>query len=104
MPVNQKVKPSEKIYLTSEQKKELKNRISRIVGHLKGIDKMLDKERNCDDLLIQTSAVKAAVNQVIIHLLEAHMETCISQWVAKGEGDEALERLKRALSIVLKRS
>ncbi|MBI4787311.1 MAG: metal-sensitive transcriptional regulator [Chloroflexi bacterium] len=89
-------------YLTAELVQDLKNRLSRLEGHLRGIQRMLDEQAACEDLLIQTSAVRAALNQITIKMLEGHMETCVMESVEEGRGAAALDQLKGALAQVLK--
>lgn len=92
------------IYLSPELERDIRHRLSRIEGHVRGIGRMLDEHQECDRILIQTTAVKAALNQVIIKLMEGHMEMCVAQIVATRDGTEAMSRLRRALSTVLKRT
>ena len=89
-------------YLTSEVEKDLRDRLSRVCGHIEGIKRMLANHESCDDLLVQLGAVSAALNQVTIKLIEGHMETCVRESVEKGEGVEALYRLKSALAKVIR--
>ncbi len=89
-------------YLTPELVQDLKHRLSRLEGHLRGIQRMLDQQAACEDLLIQTSAVRAALNQITIKMLEGHMETCVLESVEQGQGATALDQLKGALAQVLK--
>ena len=89
-------------YLSPKVEKELQNRLRRIEGHTRGIQQMLAQHKDCETLLIQISAIKSAINQVAIKLLENHMETCVSECVQKGKGIAALNKLKSALSKVLK--
>lgn len=93
---------AEEVYLTPQLEEELQDRLSRIEGHVRGVKGMLAEHRDCESLLLQMAAIKAAVNQVTIKLLEGHMATCVAESVNKGRGQEALERLKGALAIVLK--
>ncbi len=90
------------VYLETELEQELQARLSKIAGHVNGIKRMLMEHRECEDILLQVAAVRAAINQVAIKLLEGHMETCVSECVLKGEGVQALQKLKGALSKVLK--
>ena len=52
---------------------------------MRGIKRMLDDREDCESILIQLSAIKAALNQVTIKLLENHMETCVADCVRSGE-------------------
>jgi len=101
MPKSQ-TKPTTETYLDPELIVNLKNRLNRIEGHVRSIKRMLDDKEDCESILIQASAVKAAMNQVLVKLLEGHMETCVSDCVKAGDVDEALGRLKGALALVLK--
>ena len=90
------------IYLDPEVEEELQNRLSRIEGHVRGVKRMLAEHASCEDLLIQLSAVRAALNQATARLLENHMETCVADCVRAGQGEKALRQLKGALAQVIK--
>ncbi len=90
-------------YLEPDLVENLQARLSRIEGHVRGVKRMLESQEDCNDILIQLSAIKEAVNQVTIKLLEGHMQTCVSECALSGDL-EALERLNRAMAIVLKSS
>ncbi|RMD57883.1 metal-sensitive transcriptional regulator [Candidatus Parcubacteria bacterium] len=95
---------TEQIYLSPELQENIQNRLSRIEGHVRGVKRMLDEHQDCESILIQLAAIKSALNQVIIKVLEGHMETCVMECVVEGQGEEALERLRGAVSLVLKKS
>ncbi len=90
------------VYLDPEVEEELQNRLSRVEGHVRGIKRMLAEHASCEDLLIQLSAVRAALNQATARLLENHMETCVADCVRAGQGEKALRELKGALTQVVK--
>jgi DNA-binding FrmR family transcriptional regulator len=92
------------VYLTPELESDLDARLSRIEGQVKGIRRMLAEHADCESLIIQTAAAKAALNQVLIKLLEGHMETCVAESIRAGNGPEALARLKGAMATALKNS
>jgi len=92
------------VYLSPEQEKNIDARLARIEGHVRSIRRMLADHEDCNSLLVQMSAVKAAMNQVIIKVLEAHIESCIVACADEVEREQALEDLKHALAIVLRRS
>ncbi len=89
-------------YLDPEVEEELQNRLSRIEGHVRGIKRMLAEHATCEDLLIQLSAVRSALNQATARLLENHIETCVADCVRAGRGEKALRQLKSALTQVVK--
>lgn len=90
------------IYLDPEVEADLQNRLSRVEGHVRGIKRMLSEHSSCEDLLIQLSAVRSALNQATARLLENHMETCVAECVRAGKGEKALRQLKGALTQVVK--
>ncbi len=89
-------------YLDPQVEDELQSRLSRIEGHVRGIKRMLAEHASCDDLLIQLSAVRSALNQATARLLEGHLETCVAGCMRAGEGEKALRELKSALAQVIK--
>ncbi|MCF0107184.1 MAG: metal-sensing transcriptional repressor [Holdemanella sp.] len=77
-----------KIPRSEEEVKTLKNRIHRIIGQLNGIEKMIDENRYCGDILIQVAAVEKALENVGYAILQNHLETCVRDGVK--EDDEAI--------------
>ncbi len=100
--ISRKTSSEVRIYLSPEVEHNIDVRLARIEGHVRSIRRMLAEHTDCETLLIQMSAVKAAMNQVIIKTLEGHIETCVSACVEDEEAIQALERLKKALALVLK--
>ena len=90
------------IYLDPAVEVELQDRLSRIEGHVRGVKRMLTEHATCEDLLIQLSAIRSALNQATARLLENHMETCVADCVRAGHGEKALRQLKGALAQVIK--
>ena len=90
------------VYLDADVEQDLQNRLSRIEGHVRGVKRMLADHAGCEDLLLQLSAVRSALNQATARLLENHMDTCVTDCVRAGEGEKALRHLKGALSHVIK--
>lgn len=69
-------------------KKDLKTRLNRIEGQIRGIKGMIEKDVYCDDVITQLSATQAALNSVAKILLEGHLKGCVVDRLA--EGDEAV--------------
>lgn len=90
------------VYLRPEVERRVQNRLKRLEGQVRGIQRLVAAHHSCDDLLIQLGAVRQAVNGVMIELLEGHMETCVAESIEKGQGAKALARLKGALSHALR--
>ncbi len=92
------------VYLTPEQERALDARLARIEGHLAAVRRMLAEHEDCNSLLVQLAAIKAAVNQAILALLDSHMDACIIACAMDEEGRLALEGLKAAMAIVLRKT
>jgi len=83
---------------------DLDSRLARIEGHVSAIRRMLASGDDCDSLLVQASAVRSALNGVLVGLMEAHLESCVVPCAKSGKSDEAIGRFRQALETVLKRS
>ena len=90
--------------LPEEVRSNLDSRLARIEGHVSGIRRMLAAGDDCDSLLVQASAVRSALNGVLVGLMEAHLESCVVPCARTGRNDEAIGRFRQALETVLKRS
>ena len=70
-----------------EDKKLIINRLNRISGQINGINKMIENDAYCNDILIQLTAVKNSVKSLSAHILENHLYTCVTRDLEKGEFD-----------------
>ena len=78
------------------QTKAVLNRMARLIGHLESTKRMIEDGRDCDEVLIQLSAVDAAIKAVGRIILKDHIEHCIVEAVKTGD-TEAVERLNKAI-------
>ena len=74
-------------------KKEVLKRLSYILGHLKGVHKMVDEDKYCIDVVKQIQAVQSALNKVTEIILEDHLKTCVSHAIRKGEGQKLIKEV-----------
>lgn len=81
--------------------KAVLNRLSRAIGHLESIKRMVEEGRDCSEVLIQLSAVKAAINNTGKIILEDHIEHCIVDAVEHGDR-EAIAELNKAIDRFVK--
>lgn len=88
-------KRSEKEY------KDLLNRLSRIEGQVRGIKNMLEKDAYCTDILMQVSAVNAALNSFNKVLLANHIKSCVTQDIKEGK-QETVDELVTVLQKLMK--
>jgi DNA-binding FrmR family transcriptional regulator len=92
------------VYLKPPVERRILNRLKRIEGQVRGVQRLITQHHSCDDILIQVGALKQALNGVAVELLEGHMDTCVAESVAKGQGTKALASLKSALAHVLRQA
>lgn len=84
-----------------EDKKAIINRISRAVGHLESIKKMVEEDRDCSEVLIQIAAVKSAVNNVGKLILKDHINHCVVNAVETND-HKVLDDLNNAIDKFMK--
>ena len=84
-----------------EDKKAIINRISRAVGHLESIKKMVEDDRDCSEVLIQIAAVRSAVNNVGKLILKDHINHCVVDAVESND-QKVLDDLNMAIDKFMK--
>ena len=84
-----------------ENTKAVLNRISRAIGHLQSIKRMIEDGRDCSEVLIQLSAVKAALNNTGKVILQDHIEHCLVDAVEHGDR-ESIKELEKAIDRFVK--
>lgn len=72
------------------------NRISRMVGHLEHVKKMIDADEDCAQVLIQLSAIRSALNGLGKEIIREHLDHCITHAIEDGDM-EAVEDFEKAL-------
>ncbi len=75
-----------------EEKKLVIHRLNRMEGQIRGVKKMIEEDRYCNDVLIQLAAIENSIKSLSNHILENHLYTCISEELEKGNLD-VLEEL-----------
>lgn len=81
--------------------KLLTNRLKRIEGQVRGVEKMVENDTYCVDILTQVSAIQAALNAFSKELLGNHIRTCVAEGIRAGD-DEVLEELLKTLQKMMK--
>ena len=85
---------------SEEQKKKLLNRLSRLEGQVRGVRKMVENDAYCNDILVQTAAISAAVNAFSREVLRSHLKSCVIRDIREGRdevADELMETLERMM-------
>lgn len=83
-------------------KDDLQERLRKIEGQVRGIQRMIEEDRYCVDVLVQLAAVRAAMNKVGLSLMEGHARGCMQAAARRGEGDEAVSELMDVLERFMK--
>jgi CsoR family transcriptional regulator, copper-sensing transcriptional repressor len=85
----------------TRDRKELLNRLRRIEGQARGLQRLVENEAYCLDILQQVEAMTAAADQVAMLVLEDHIDGCLTHAIASGEGqpyvDEVMQVVRRAV-------
>lgn len=83
-------------------KKQLMARLRKIEGQVRGLQRMIDEDRYCVDVLVQIAAARAALNRVGLQVLEKHTRGCVMNAVRHDHGDEAVDELMDVLMRFIK--
>ena len=87
----------------SATKDQLLKRLRRIEGQVRGIERMVEDDRYCIDVITQISAVQAALDKVALGLLDGHARHCVVGGQADGEPEELTDELMAAVGRLMRR-
>ena len=83
-----------------KEQRDLMNRLKRIEGQVRGLQRMLEENAYCPDILVQASAVNSAMNSFCRTLLTSHLRTCVTEDILAGREDtvdELMDTLKKLM-------
>lgn len=86
---------------SAEEHKALINRLNRIEGQVRGVKRMIEEDAYCTDILIQVSAINAALNSFNKVLLAKHIRTCVAEDIKAGK-EETVDELVVTLQKLMK--
>ena len=90
-------------YIKAKDKELLENRLKRIEGQVRGVQRMIDEEAYCVDILTQVASVVSALEKVGALVLRDHVEHCVRESIEKGEdADRKIEELTAAVERFLR--
>ncbi len=84
-----------------KEHRDLKNRLSRVEGQIRGIKKMVEDDSYCTDIIVQVSAVIAALGSFNKELLSRHIKTCVSEDIKNGN-EETVDELCALVAKLMK--
>ncbi len=82
----------------SMNKKDLQDRLRRIEGQIRGIQRMVESDKYCIDILTQVNSVTAALKAVGMGLLDDHVRHCVKESIDTGSSDQKVEELLAAVA------
>ena len=85
-----------KKYMESENEK-LHHRMKRIVGQVQAIDRMIEEDVACEDVLSQINAAKSALHKAGQAILESHLKYCISEGIENGDVEETMKSFSKVM-------
>jgi len=88
---------SERMPGYKSHKPQVKTRLRRIEGQIRGVQKMVEEDRYCIDVLTQVGAIKAALDAFALVLLQDHTEHCVVEAIQSGDGSQKVRELNEAV-------
>jgi len=90
-------------YKYSKDKAPLLSRIKKIEGQARGIARMIEEDRYCIDIVQQLNALSAAADEVLLLILESHIEGCVAHAIHEEQGEAHIKELMATLRKALRR-
>lgn len=75
----------------------LHRRLKKIIGQVNAIDKMIDEDIPCEDILMQINAAKSALHKVGEVVLEGHLQHCVRHGIEHGDAEETIKSFAKAI-------
>lgn len=85
--------------MDTSTRKKITRRIASAAGHLKGIERMVEEDNHCIDVIRQIQAVKAALDKVNTLILDNHLQTCVTEAIRGDDPAEREEMLKELTAV-----
>jgi DNA-binding FrmR family transcriptional regulator len=90
-------------YIKAKDKQQLQNRLRRIEGQVRGLQRMVEEEAYCVDILTQIASIVSASEKVALILLNDHVEYCVKEALEEGQkADEKVVELAAAMERFLR--
>lgn len=77
---------------------EMKNRLKRVEGQVRGVQRMMNEEKDCKDVVYQLSAARSAIDRAISFIVAENLEQCIRDQIEKGE--DTAEFVQEAIQLL----
>src|SRR5690606_933767 len=83
-------------------KGDLLRRLRKIEGQVRGVQRMIEEDRYCMDILVQLAAIKLAIHNIGLAILEGHTKRCVSNAIRSGDGEQAINEMMEVLRSFVK--
>jgi DNA-binding FrmR family transcriptional regulator len=83
--------------VSGEVKQKLLARLRRIEGQTRGLQRMVEEDQYCVDIMTQVSGVQAALEQVSLLLMENHLHSCVTEAIQEGKGEEKIDEMMHVM-------
>ena len=90
-------------YPYTQEKESLMTRMRRIEGQAKGIEKMIEEDRYCIDIVQQLNALSSAADEVALKILQNHIEGCVTDAIREQRGEDYIKELIATIRKAMKR-
>ena len=90
--------------MDAETKRQALGRLRRIVGQVQGVQRMIEEEKYCVDVLLQISAVQGALEQVSKILMTRHIESCVLDSLRAGSERERSQKIDELIRVFARHS
>ena len=88
--------------IDEKTKQDVTSRMKRIEGQMRGIDKMVQEEKYCIDVIHQIDAARRALEKVALVLIQQHMRTCLTEAIVNKKGNSKIQELMNTLDQFLR--
>ncbi|MFW6138489.1 MAG: metal-sensitive transcriptional regulator [Spirochaetota bacterium] len=86
--------------MNDEQKNQVLSRLKRIEGQVRGLQKMVEEDRYCIDIITQTASVVAALHGVEDFVMEQHLQTCVTEAIRRGDMDQKQQKIDEIMNVL----
>lgn len=88
------------IMMNDQQRKAVRERLSRIEGQVRGIQRMVDEDRYCMEILAQTRSAVSALRAVENKIMESHLQTCVVEAMQSGDAGTQQEKIGELVDVL----
>jgi DNA-binding FrmR family transcriptional regulator len=83
-----------------EEMKQILTRLKTVRGHISGVERMIEEDKSCEDILLQLVAIRSAVHKVSVIVAQKYANTCLIEAIEQGESRQ--EALNKAIDTLMK--